>query len=543
MDDILLEEICPVTDVATATLAIFTNSLPITILIGSIIFLLLARKKTDLLFWSYIFFVIPLTLWLGSNLVLWLTTNPQLVVPAWSLLDLLSVITFVFAALFWYRHLHRNTEGFPLYLMLGSSALILIQLGIMLSGNGVHGFSPEDCEAIESDVSVYFTLFVQLLVLLYIFFGALFGKKTQKGGGRYLFSLSLLVFLGFLTLAPFVASVTELYDLELYAFLILPILIIPTITLTLESTKSSTGMIGTLAVTYMFLATILFQVFVLSHEELTFIDVAVVVTAVALCVLVIRNVAQQISLRHEKEKLVEDLAIANDRLKELDQTKSEFLSIASHQLRAPITAVRGYAANIVEGDYGPVPENLKEPLATVQETARLMVNSIEDYLNISRIEQGRMKYEKSQFDIADLAKKVVTELTPVAAKRSLSLKADAPEDLMVNADIGKIKQVIVNLVDNAIKYTKEGSVTVSVALVDKKARVTITDTGVGIAPDEITGLFEKFKRARGANKVNTTGTGLGLYVAKQLTEGHGGRVWAESDGAGKGSRFIIELPL
>ena len=113
---------------------------------------------------------------------------------------------------------------------------------------------------------------------------------------------------------------------------------------------------------------------------------------------------------------------------------------------------------------------------------------------------------------------------------------------MVNADVGKVKQVITNLIDNAIKYTEQGSVAVSIEKKDGKAVFMTKDTGIGIAPEEIDKLFSKFTRARDANKVNTTGTGLGLYVAKQLTEGNGGTVRVESDGLGKGSRFIVELP-
>ncbi|MGB4076368.1 MAG: HAMP domain-containing sensor histidine kinase, partial [Minisyncoccia bacterium] len=255
----------------------------------------------------------------------------------------------------------------------------------------------------------------------------------------------------------------------------------------------------------------------------------------------IRSVHQEIEQRKKIETLAKQLETANERLKELDQMKSEFLSIASHQLRAPITAIRGYSSNMMEGAYGALSETLKEPLSVIQESSRLMASSIEDYLNISRIEQGRMKYEKSDFDIADLAKKVVEELLPLASKKGLELSIEAPQDLMVNADIGKMKQVISNLIDNAIKYTEKGSVRVHVAKDDTLARIIISDTGVGIAPDEMEGLFEKFKRARGANKVNTTGTGLGLYVAKQLIEGNGGTIRIESDGVGHGSRFIIEL--
>jgi signal transduction histidine kinase len=263
------------------------------------------------------------------------------------------------------------------------------------------------------------------------------------------------------------------------------------------------------------------------------------------------NVAAFVIILLGSIKIVQDtlnLEIANEKLKKLDQMKSEFLSIASHQLRAPITVIRGYASLILEGDYGETPEKLREPLARIGESARNMASAIEDYLNISRIEQGRMKYEKSTFNLADLVKKVVEEMLPVAARRGLALTYEAHGPLSVTADVGKIKQVISNLVDNAIKYTEKGKVQVTVnskqLTVGNKqvAQITVTDTGMGISREEISGLFEKFTRARDANKVNTTGTGLGLYVAKQLVEGHGGTIRAESDGPGKGSRFVVELP-
>ncbi len=229
-------------------------------------------------------------------------------------------------------------------------------------------------------------------------------------------------------------------------------------------------------------------------------------------------------------------------LAELDRLKTEFLSVATHQLRAPITAIRGYTANMADGSYGPVPPYLTEPLSIIEESARLMVNSIEDYLNISRIEQGRMKYEKSSFDLTKLATEVVEEFKPVATHKGIAISAAPGEPVSIYADVGKIKQVITNLVDNAIKYTKQGSVTVTVSKEGPIARLVVQDTGVGISADEAPKLFSKFTRARNANKVNTTGTGLGLYVVRQLTEGNGGKVWIESEGTGKGSRFVVELP-
>ena len=223
--------------------------------------------------------------------------------------------------------------------------------------------------------------------------------------------------------------------------------------------------------------------------------------------------------------------------------KSEFLSVATHQLRAPLTAMRGYASLIAEGSYGPVKEEEKEPLFRIMESGRNMANSIEDYLNVSRIEQGRMKFESGEFDLCVLAKTVADELKPIASRKGLALEISACSELKVTGDVGKIKQVITNFIDNAIKYTPKGSITISVTKEGNMARFSVVDTGTGIAEDQLPRLFEKFTRARDANKVNTTGTGLGLYVAKILIEGHKGHTWAESDGLGKGSRFLFEIPV
>jgi len=257
----------------------------------------------------------------------------------------------------------------------------------------------------------------------------------------------------------------------------------------------------------------------------------------------IRSVIREVKQRERIEKLAKDLEVANKRLKELDRQKSEFVSIASHQLRSPITAIRGYISLIIEKEFGDYPQAIREPLDRILESSRLMVKSIEDYLNISRIEQGRMKYEMSDFDISKLSKTVVDEYKPIADKKGLDIMFSGPEKNMVHADIGKIKQVIANLVDNSIKYTPAGNINVKATAFEGKARITVSDTGVGLEKEDLGDLFNKFVRARGANKINTSGTGLGLYVAKQMIEAHKGKIWVESDGKGKGSRFIFELPI
>lgn len=259
----------------------------------------------------------------------------------------------------------------------------------------------------------------------------------------------------------------------------------------------------------------------------------------------IRGVIKEVSSREQIEKLAHDLEGANARLRELDRQKSEFVSIASHQLRSPLTAIKGYASMIIEGSFGTMPEKAQEAVSRIFESSKLMTASVEDFLNVSRIEQGRMVYTKADFDLATLTKTVVDELTPAARERGLTLSfsAKGKGSFVINADLGKIKQVLSNLVDNAIKYTPQGRVDVFVERDSQKklVRVKIEDTGVGMSAETILKLFDKFVRARNASEVNVMGSGLGLYVAKKMVEAHHGKIWVESDGEGRGSKFIVEI--
>ncbi len=263
-------------------------------------------------------------------------------------------------------------------------------------------------------------------------------------------------------------------------------------------------------------------------------------------IILIKNVQKEIENREKIEKLAADLSLSNDRLKELDSQKNEFVSMASHQLRGPLTAIKGYASMILEGDFGELLPAVKDAMDKIYKSTQDLVVVVGDYLDVSRIEQGRMQYDFSNFDLKELVQSVVNELKPNVGNAHLTLAFDSTPGIlyMVNADKGKIKQVIGNIVDNSIKYTPSGGI--HIWLVPKpngKALISISDTGVGIHPDVMPKLFAKFTRAPDASKTNILGTGLGLYVAKKMIEAHHGRIWAESPGSGKGSTFFIELDL
>lgn len=258
----------------------------------------------------------------------------------------------------------------------------------------------------------------------------------------------------------------------------------------------------------------------------------------------VKSVAKEVKTRELAEQLAQKLEVANAQLAALNAQKSEFLSIATHQLRTPLGAMNGYTSLIIGGSFGEINEKVKEVLQKVLQSGMLMNGTIEDFLSVSRIEQGRMVYDMSDFDVRKLTKEVFEELRSGAERKGLELRYEVPDTaFMIHADYGKLKHVISNLVDNSIKYTREGWVSITTEAASSAVRVKVSDSGVGIPADELPKLFDKFVRARGAAGVNVSGTGLGLYVAKQMIEAHKGRVWAESQGEGKGSTFVAEIPL
>lgn len=261
--------------------------------------------------------------------------------------------------------------------------------------------------------------------------------------------------------------------------------------------------------------------------------------------LLVRSVKNEVARKDELQEITTKLAIANDRLEKANAAKSEFVSIASHQLKTPLAAIKGYISMAKEGDFGKYEPKMDDALDKIQVLTDRPISLVENLLNVSRMESGKIEYDFKKARIEEILQELENTFVIVAREKGLYLhflypRSNLPE---IEMDGDKIREVISNLIDNALKYSKAGGVTVKLQTTGTMVRTIVSDSGIGIPSEEMPNLFSKFSRGKDRSRLVAGGTGLGLYVAKSIILAHHGKIWAESDGSGKGSRFILDLPF
>ncbi len=249
------------------------------------------------------------------------------------------------------------------------------------------------------------------------------------------------------------------------------------------------------------------------------------------------------NLQQKIDNATSEIQKNNRQLQKLDDAKDEFLSMASHQLRTPLTSIKGYIDMVLDGDAGKINQTQRQYLTEAFRSSERMVNLISDFLNVSRLQTGKFSIDKTEVDLVDLVESEVATLETAANLRGIDLVFYKPKKaILIKIDETKFQQVVMNFVDNALYYTPEGG-RVEVILEDRVNEVVclVKDTGMGVPKKEQENLFKKFFRATNARRQRPDGTGVGLYLAKTVVAGHGGEIIFESE-EGKGSTFGFRLP-
>lgn len=270
-------------------------------------------------------------------------------------------------------------------------------------------------------------------------------------------------------------------------------------------------------------------------------------------VLLIKSVRQEVELREKAEQLTKELAAANTKLEDLSRFKTQLLSLASHQIKSPMAAIKGFISIMLQGLYGPIEPKVRETLEKMKRSSDELIDLINSVLDLRKVEEGRMEYAFERVSLTAMTKGVIEEIQPLAMAKGLKLESVLPEkEIFVQADKTKLKQVVQNLIDNSIKYTPTPSADsgqvgfVRVELKEESATrgtniiFSVKDSGLGMSAELLPHLFGEFVRDERVKK-EIRGTGFGLYIAKSIIEAHGGTIWAESPGEGRGSTFFVRL--
>ncbi len=259
-------------------------------------------------------------------------------------------------------------------------------------------------------------------------------------------------------------------------------------------------------------------------------------------VALVETFADQAAIAIQNVRLFNEIQRKSAELEVANRHKSEFLANMSHELRTPLNAIIGFSEVLLQGIFGEVNTKQREYLDDVLSSGRHLLSLINDILDLSKIEAGRMELELSTFSLANALTSGLTIVRERASRHGISLAVAVPDDLPpIEADERKVKQILYNLLSNAVKFTPDGgSVDVRVSRHDGDVHVDVADTGIGIAPEDQEGVFEEFRQV--GRERSREGTGLGLTLTKRLVELHGGRIWVESE-LGRGSTFSFTLPL
>lgn len=525
---------------------VYVSHIPIFIIAFFLAFFVLRSGVKNLQNRAFFLAMITFGTWVFLDSVFWAANRSDVIMFVWSMLVFIEPI--VHMCMLYLVYVLSLGKDMPFRYKLIAVFIFLPQFFLVPTTLTLSGFDQGACLPNEVFFS-YYSYFIETIFLIWItFFGILYHRKAVKNENRremvYITS-GIVLFLVSFTGGNIYGSLTDDWTIGaigLFGMIILSIFFAYSIVRfqTFDIKVISTQvLVGTLVI--------------LSGSQVFFSKTAtnLVLTSVTLVLTVIFGTFLVFAVKKEvkrKEELLElstRLASANQELKRLDAAKSEFISIASHQLRTPITAIKGYISLVLEGSYGKVIPSVQDVLNKVYMVNNRMSQLVEDLLSVSRIESGRVQYNFSETQLEPLVADIVDMFMLMAKEKSLSLKIKLPKASLptLAIDSNKIREVISNLIDNAIKYTKEGGVTVSVEKEENFAVIRVKDTGIGIDPADTKRVFEKFTRSSETMKLDVSGTGLGLYVGKNFVEAHGGRLSVESEGPGKGSTFVIRLPF
>ncbi len=523
-------------DPEVISLAYYSHLIPI-VLSLLLAVLIIFKAKFNLFSKIFLSFVVSFCLWLFGDLVAWTSDSYNLIYAAWAPLVYLEIVFFTlglyFAIVFERKSDIPNWNKILLFL------LTLPPLVITVAGQSVTGFNHSFCEVFNNRSLDIYKLYYELVVLAVILFYAInpfFKKFSWKNIKPKLAVLgSMFLFLAIFGATEYLASVTGTYEFNLYSLFLLPLFLLAIIYSVFELDVFNVHILGTHYLVVGLVILMCGQLFFITDSTNRLLTIIAIVVAVILSIILFRN------LKKESDQRVQ-IAKLNVQLNDLIKQRENLVHLVTHKVKGSFTRSKYIFAGMLDGTFGEISPEIKHRAEQGLESDNMGIETVDLVLSVANMQKGIVKYDMKEIDLKEVTLKTVSEKNLSAEMKGLKIETEIGEDTYhVMGDVFWIKEVINNFIENSIKYTKEGKITVGLKKENGKVLLSVKDTGFGITDEDKKNLFTEGGRGKDSVKVNVDSTGYGLFSVKLIVDAHKGRVWAESEGQGKGAQFYVEL--
>jgi signal transduction histidine kinase len=485
--------------------------------------------------WLFICLVL-FSLWAVADVLLWASNRPDVVLFYWNLQILLEFLIYASAFYFAYVFIRKHELSFSGKVL--TIALIAPILVLLPTTHILQGIDTAYCNALESPHIIFYSYTFQFLLSLTILFIAFSQMHRTPGRAKEIafFIPGILFFLLAFSSGNIIGSITDDWELAQAGLFGMPIFIGFLAYSAVRFKLFNLKLFSAQALVISLWVLTLSQLFIRTVSNMRIVVLINLVMFTVLGYFLIRGVRREIEQRERIEVLAKDLQAAN-------KQQIALIHFITHQLKGFVAKSRNIFSMMKDGDFGQLPEEMKPIVEEGFVSSTKGSQTIQDILNASNMKSGKISYTKQPFDLKYLVECIVNGLKPNAEAKGVSLTLTTPDQpFTYTGDKMQFENAIKNLVDNSIKYTPSGSIEVSLSHERGCIRFMTKDTGVGITPEDMQHLFTEGGHGAESQLVNVESTGFGLYIVKNIIEAHGGKVWAESEGKGKGTRFFVELP-
>lgn len=524
-------------DSSFITLAFYSHLIPIFFALGLGFLVFLKAKKSVL---SKVFFVFSIlfSTWLVGDLVTWTSNNYYLIYASWSTLVYLEILFYVLG--FYFASLFVRKTDLALWHKILLFLATLVPFYLTVTSQSVTEFYQPVCEASNNlfldQYKLYLEGFILVMLLGYIL-KPFFIKKTNYTKQSSLLMLgSMFLALGVFSIAEYLAASTGNYELHLYSLFIVPAFLIAITYSIFNLDVFNLKIVSTYFLVFGFVIISALQFFFVSSKTDRLLTIITMALSISLIYLLFKNLKRESDQRERIEKLNVDL-------QNLIQQRESLVHLITHKVKGSFTRTKYVFAEMLNDTFGVLTPEMRKMAQTGLESDDTGIKTIDLVLNASNLQSGTVKYEMKSIDLKNIVENMITELKISAEAKNLKVSTDIKEgSFNVKGDEFWMKEVIHNFIENSIKYTpNDGEVKVGLENKDGKVLFSVSDNGVGITPEDMSHLFTEGGRGKESTKMNVDSTGYGLYSAKLIVGAHGGKVWAQSEGKGKGSKFYAEF--